>query len=156
MVSPTCCKVRAKLLKRRWHRPILSLPSNRRSRDKIPIWICKNGECADIQGRCGHSIKVANLNRERFIATRFLSILGKTIHSKQTQAITPGTSSKTFDLWNHPLFQAILQHSLFARSGSSLSWNDQTVDVYQFSLDPAFSRQLISNASPKVFKERNL
>jgi hypothetical protein len=52
--------------------------------------------------------------------------------------IAPGTSSKTFDLWNHPLFQAILQHSLFARSGSSLSWNDQTVDVYQFSLDPAF------------------
>lgn len=53
-------------------------------------------------------------------------------------AIMPESSSKTFDLWNHPLFQTILQHSLFSRFGSSLSWNDQMVDVYQFSSNPAF------------------
>lgn len=49
-----------------------------------------------------------------------------------------GASPEMFDLWDHPLFQTILRHSVFMPLRSSLSADMRKISNFRFTPDPKF------------------
>jgi hypothetical protein len=52
--------------------------------------------------------------------------------------LSESTSSSDFEIWDHPLFRAILKGSIFSREQDRISWDGRIINVYRFVPDPAF------------------
>ena len=65
--------------------------------------------------------------------------LGGEAATKPTNASPDqGTTSSTFDIWDHLLFQAVLESSLFKRVRDEISWDGRTINRYEFVPNPEF------------------
>lgn len=68
----------------------------------------------------------------------FFDLGGEPASAPSNVSTEQGASSKTFDLWNHPLFQTILNESVFTKDRDEISWDGRSINRYQFAPDPAF------------------